>query len=386
MFSKITFLIDRTKGIAGNLLNFALDMERKLDITPINDWGFFHLPPRPCVIAGPCSAETEEQVMTTAAGLKKAGINVYRAGIWKPRTHPGSFEGVGTPGLKWLQKVKSEYGMKVCTEVASAKHVYECLKYGVDMVWLGARTTANPFLVQEVAEALRDTDIPVLVKNPVNPDLDLWIGALERLNREGITKLGVIHRGVSTSEKIKYRNAPQWEMAVELRSRYPQLPIFADPSHMAGQREYLLELSQRAMDLGLDGLMIESHCDPSNAWSDAAQQLVPEDLSDLLDNKLQVRDAQTADQAFNDELRALRAQIDVLDENLIFSLASRMKVSHKIGVIKKENKVAIVQTSRWDEILAKMVEAGKSYGLPEDFVRKIFNTIHEASVAEQNKL
>jgi len=359
-------------------------MAQKLDLVPINDWGFFHLPPRPCVIAGPCSAETEEQVMSTAEGLKKIGINVYRAGIWKPRTHPGCFEGIGTPGLKWLQKVKKEFGMKVCTEVANEKHVFECLKYGVDMVWLGARTTANPFLVQEIAEALRDTDLPVLVKNPVNPDLDLWIGALERLNAQGIKKLGAIHRGVSTSSKIKYRNAPQWDMAVELRARYPELPIFADPSHMAGKREYLKELSQRAMDLGLVGLMVESHCDPSCALSDASQQLVPADLIALLES-LVVRDSTTEDEKFNDTLRQLRAQIDVLDENLLFTLGSRMRVSRQIGELKKQNSVAILQPQRWDEVLEKAAVSAASYGLDPDFVRRVFNSIHDASVAEQNK-
>ena len=359
-------------------------MAAKLDLVPINDWGFFHLPPRPCVIAGPCSAETEEQVMTTAAGLRKIGINVFRAGIWKPRTHPGCFEGIGTPGLKWLQKVKKEYGMKVCTEVANEKHVFECLKYGVDMVWLGARTTANPFLVQEIAEALRDTDVPVLVKNPVNPDLDLWIGALERLNAQGVKKLGAIHRGVSASAPIKYRNAPQWEMAVELRARYPELPVFADPSHMAGKREYLHELSQMAMDLGLVGLMVESHCDPSCALSDAAQQLPPEGLIAMLES-LVVRDSATEDERFNDTLRQLRAQIDVLDENLLFTLASRMKVSRQIGELKKENSVAILQPVRWDEVLEKVDASAAAYGLDVDFVNRVFNVIHEASVAEQNK-
>ncbi len=356
---------------------------RQLTVTPLNDWGFFRLPPRPCVIAGPCSAESEEQVMTTAEGLKAFGINVFRAGIWKPRTHPGSFEGVGAPGLKWMQKVKKEYGMRICTEVAGEKHVFECLKYGVDMVWLGARTTANPFLVQEIAEALRDTDIPVLVKNPVNPDLDLWIGAFERLNREGITKIGAIHRGVSTTEKIKYRNAPEWDMAVELRARCPELPIFADPSHMAGKREYLQELSQRAMDLGLDGLMVESHCDPSCALSDAAQQLVPPDLQALLES-LVVRDASSADEKFRDELSRLRAQIDVIDENLVFDLATRMKVSRKIGEVKKQHSVAIIQAGRWDEVLEKAVASARQYGLDEEFVKTVYNAIHEASVAEQN--
>lgn len=359
-------------------------MAVKFETVPLNDWGFFHLPPRPCVVAGPCSAESEEQVMETARGLKAIGINVFRAGIWKPRTHPGSFEGAGVPGLKWMQKVRREYGMRICTEVANERHVFECLKHGVDMVWLGARTTANPFLVQEIAEALRDTDIPVLVKNPVNPDLDLWIGAFERLAAQGVRKLGAIHRGVSSVSKIKYRNLPQWEMAVELRSRYPELPMFADPSHMGGKREYLFELSQRAMDLGLDGLMIESHCDPSCALSDAAQQLTPSALIELLES-LVVRDAMTSDEEFNEKLSRLRAQIDVLDENLIFTLASRMKVSRSIGDLKKENSVAIVQPSRWDEVLDKAAASAAAYGLDTEFIRRIFNTIHEASVAEQNK-
>lgn len=359
-------------------------MAAKFETVPLNDWGFFHLPPRPCVVAGPCSAESEEQVMETARGLKAIGINVFRAGIWKPRTHPGSFEGAGVPGLKWMQKVRKEYGMRICTEVANERHVFECLKHGVDMVWLGARTTANPFLVQEIAEALRDTDIPVLVKNPVNPDLDLWIGAFERLAAQGVRKLGAIHRGVSSVSKIKYRNLPQWEMAVELRSRYPELPMFADPSHMGGKREYLFELSQRAMDLGLDGLMIESHCDPSCALSDAAQQLTPSALIELLES-LVVRDAMTSDEEFNEKLSRLRAQIDVLDENLIFTLASRMKVSRSIGDLKKENSVAIVQPSRWDEVLDKATASAAAYGLDTEFIKRIFNTIHEASVAEQNK-
>lgn len=358
-------------------------MAAKLELVPLNDWGFFHLPPRPCVIAGPCSAESEEQLMQTARGLKEIGINVFRAGIWKPRTHPGSFEGVGAEGLKWMQKVKRELGLRICTEVASEKHVFECIKYGIDMVWIGARTTANPFLVQEIAEALRDTDIPVLIKNPVNPDLDLWIGAFERFNAQGVTKLGAIHRGVSTAEKIRYRNAPQWEMAVELRARYPELPVFADPSHMAGKREYLQELSQRAMDLGLDGLMVESHCNPSCALSDAAQQLTPDALIAMLQS-LVVRDAATADEAFNESLSRLRAQIDVLDENLVFSLASRMKVSRQIGELKKAQNVAIVQPGRWDAVLERVVASASGYGLDPDFVRRVWNAIHDASVEQQN--
>ncbi len=358
-------------------------MKTELDITPLNEWGMFHLPPRPCVIAGPCSAESEEQVMETARGLKAIGINVFRAGIWKPRTHPGCFEGVGTQGLKWMQRVKRELGMSIATEVASEKHVYDCLKYGVDLVWIGARTTANPFLVQEIADALADTDISVLVKNPVNPDLDLWIGALERLNRAGIRKLGVIHRGFSTSEKIKYRNDPLWQYAIELRAQCPNLPFFCDPSHLSGCRDYLLEISQRAMDLGLEGLMVESHCNPAVALSDAKQQLTPEALSDMLENKLVVRDADSADSAYKDTLNQLRAKIDVIDENLIHALSQRMEVSRKIGQVKKENNIAILQTGRWDAVLADMIEKGKEKGLEEEFIKTVFNAIHEASVKAQ---
>ena len=360
-------------------------MDRNLDIIPVSKWGFFDESIPPLVIAGPCSAESELQVMMTAKGLHEFGIHVYRAGIWKPRTHPGSFEGVGTQGLKWLRKVKEEFGMKVCTEVASEKHVFECIKYGIDMVWIGARTTANPFLVQEIADALQDTDIPVLVKNPVNPDIDLWIGALERLNRAGVKKLGVIHRGFSSSEKIPYRNNPLWQFAVELRTRYPQLPVFADPSHMGGARKYLQPLSQRAMDLGFDGLMVEAHCDPSCALSDASQQLVPEDLRKMLES-LTVRRKSTDDKEYNDSIGQLRTQIDVIDENLLELLKSRMDISKKIGGFKKAHNIAIVQASRWDSILSSMIEKGREYGLSEEFVTAVFTAIHEASVDAQNKI
>jgi 3-deoxy-D-arabino-heptulosonate 7-phosphate (DAHP) synthase len=360
-------------------------MEIKLDTIPVSEWGFFDESIPPLVIAGPCSAETEQQVMQTAEGLKSFGIHVFRAGIWKPRTHPGSFEGVGTQGLKWLQRVKREYGMKVGTEVASEKHVYECIKYGIDVVWIGARTTANPFLVQEIADALRDTDIPVLVKNPVNPDIDLWIGALERLNQAGVKKLGVIHRGFSTVESIPYRNEPGWRLAVEMRTRFPQIPFFADPSHMGGSREYLQGLSQRAMDLGLDGLMIESHCYPACALSDAKQQLTPSDLKALLES-IVIRQKVTNDIEYNENIDQLRAQIDVIDENLLRTLASRMEISRKIGEFKKAHNIAIVQTARWDNILTSMVEKGCELGLPESFVTALFNAIHEASVDAQNKI
>ena len=358
---------------------------KKLEIVPLYDWGMF-TEPRPSVVAGPCSAETEDQVMQTAKGLKELGINVFRAGIWKPRTHPGSFEGVGTEGLKWMQRAKKEYGLKISTEVASEKHVFECLKFGVDLVWLGARTTANPFLVQEIADALKDTDIPVLVKNPVNPDLDLWIGALERLNRAGIKKLGVIHRGFSTFDKIKYRNDPQWQVAIELRSRYPELPFFVDPSHMGGSKDYIREISQRSLDLGFEGLMIESHCNPTCALSDAKQQLTPSDLRSLLYDQIAVRDADSDSKEWKENIDQLRAKIDIIDENILYALGSRMKISRQIGEYKKANNIAILQTSRWDAVLAKVVEKGKEYDLPEKFLTAVFNAIHEASVETQNEI
>ena len=359
--------------------------DRKLELVPLYDWGMF-TEPRPSVIAGPCSAETKEQVMETAKGLKDLGINVFRAGIWKPRTHPGSFEGIGVEGLGWMQQVKKEYGLKISTEVASERHVFECIKFGVDLVWLGARTTANPFLVQEIADALRGTDIPVLVKNPVNPDLDLWIGALERLNRAGIKKLGVIHRGFSTFEKIQYRNDPQWQVAIELRSRFPELPFFVDQSHMGGSKDYIQEISQRSLDLGFEGLMIESHCNPTCALSDAKQQLTPEELRDLLYNKITVRDSDSDSPQWKENIDQLRAKIDVLDENLLYTLASRMKVSRQIGQYKKDNNIAILQTSRWDAVLAKVVEKGREYDLSEKFLTAVFNAIHEASVDAQNEV
>ena len=358
---------------------------KKLDIIPLYEWGMF-TEPRPSVIAGPCSAETEEQVMETAKGLKEFGINVFRAGIWKPRTHPGSFEGVGAEGLRWMQKVKKEYGLKIATEVAGEKHVFECLKYGVDLVWLGARTTANPFLVQEITDALKDTDIPVLVKNPVNPDLDLWIGALERLNGAGIRKLGIIHRGFSTFDRIKYRNDPQWQVAIELRSRYPELPFFVDPSHMAGCKDYIREVSQRSLDLGFEGLMIESHWNPSCAWSDAKQQLTPDELKDLLYNQILVRNADSDSPEWKENIDQLRATIDIIDENILYALGSRMKISRQIGEYKKSNNIAILQTSRWDAVLAKVIEKGHEYDLSEKFLTDVFNAIHEASVEIQNEI
>lgn len=359
-------------------------MSHTLDIVPCSEWGFFTLP-RPMCIAGPCSAESEQQVMETARGLAAFGIHVFRAGIWKPRTHPGSFEGVGVPGLKWLRKAKQEFGMKICTEVATEKHVLECIKYGVDMVWVGARTSANPFLMQEIADALAGTDMPVLVKNPVNPDLDLWIGALERLNRAGVRKLGVVHRGFSTAQPIAYRNDPGWRIAIELRTRYPELAFFADPSHMAGDRKYLQELSQRAMDLGLDGLMVESHCDPSVALSDAKQQLTPAALQTMLES-LVIRDNSSDSQAYKEGISQLRARIDVIDEDLLGLLRARMDTSRQIGRYKKEHNVAILQAGRWESLLAEMVRKGAAYGLSEASIRAIMTAIHDESVRVQNEI
>lgn len=274
--------------------------------------------------------------------------------------------------------------LKIATEVASEKHVFECLKYGVDLVWLGARTTANPFLVQEIADALRDVDIPVLVKNPVNADIDLWIGALERLNAAGVRKLGVIHRGFSAFQKNRYRNEPGWQIAVDLRSRYPKLPFFCDPSHLAGKREYIPEVAQRSLDLGLEGLMVESHCDPTCALSDAGQQLLPSDLEELLFHQLVVREEDSDNLEYKESIELLRSQIDVVDENLLNLLGARMKISRKIGEYKKRNNIAILQTSRWDSLLSRVIEKGKGLGLSEDFVKAIFNAIHDASVKEQD--
>ena len=360
-------------------------MGTRLELIPVGEWNIFPEGKAPMLIAGPCSAESESQVMQTAEGLWALGVNVFRAGVWKPRTHPNTFEGVGAPALQWLGRVQKELGMKVVTEVAGEKHVSDCIKSGVDMVWIGARTTANPFLVQEIADALKGTDIPVLVKNPVSPDIDLWIGALERLNQAGVKKLGVVHRGFSTGEKSRYRNEPLWQIAVELRTRYPELPFFADPSHIGGSREYLHELSQRALDLGLDGLMIESHCDPASAKSDAGQQVTPEDFGKLISG-LVVRKADSDSPEYKENIDQLREQIDVIDENLLSLLASRMNLSRSIGKYKKEHNMTILQTGRYNEILDKRGAQGSLCGMDPEFVKEIFEHIHEESVRQQMEI
>lgn len=333
---------------------------------------------RPLVIAGPCSAETEEQVMSTAKELTARGIQVYRAGIWKPRTRPNMFEGVGEKGLKWLKHVKQETGMFVSTEVATAKHVYEALKQGIDILWVGARTTANPFAVQEIADALNGVDIPVLVKNPVNPDVELWIGAMERINQAGIKRLGAVHRGFSSYDKRIYRNLPQWHIPIELRRKVRDLPIICDPSHIGGKRDLIAPISQQAMDLNFDGLIIESHICPEKALSDAAQQVTPERLKEII-SELVLRDAKKT----TEDLSILRRNIDELDDQLLEVLAKRMRISREIGQFKKENNMTILQTARYDEILQKRVEQGDELGLSSDFMIRLLKGVHEESIRHQ---
>ena len=333
---------------------------------------------RPLVIAGPCSAETEVQVMSTATALAAVGVKIFRAGIWKPRTRPGGFEGVGMPGLKWLKRVKEETGMYVATEVATRDHVSEALKVGVDMLWIGARTAVNPFAMQDVADALSGVDIPVLIKNPVNPDLELWIGAIQRIYGAGIRRIAAIHRGFSSYEKKRYRNTPLWHIPIELRRRIPNLPILCDPSHIGGKRELIASLSQQAMDLNFDGLIIESHCTPDAAWSDAAQQVTPEMLNYVL-SQLVVRDVTQT----TESLTALRRQIDDVDEHLLELLAKRMRISREIGVYKKEHNMPILQAPRYGKILEDRAKAGAAMDLNPDFVQAILKNIHEESVRQQ---
>ena len=341
--------------------------------------------PHPLVIAGPCSAETEEQVLKIAHELKDSDVNYYRAGIWKPRTRPGNFEGVGAIGLKWLQKVKAETGLKTATEVANRAHVDLALEHDVDMLWIGARSTVSPFIVQEIADALEGTDKVVLIKNPVNPDLSLWLGAVERLHSANIKKLGVIHRGFSTYEKTKYRNIPEWQMAIELQTRFPDLPLINDPSHITGKRDMVFDVSQTALDLNFDGLMIETHHDPDNAWSDAAQQVTPSVLKQMFKD-LKMRKETDEEAEYNAQLANLRAQIDVLDNQLIDLLGKRMKVSDSIGELKKKRNVAVLQTNRWNSILGSMILEGEQRGLSEEFVLRMFKAIHQESINHQEKI
>ena len=336
---------------------------------------------RPFVIAGPCSAETEEQVMTTARQLAQKGCHNFRAGAWKPRTKPGGFEGHGEPALKWLKQVKEETGMLVTTEVATPEHVELCLKYGIDILWIGARTSANPFAMQALADALKGVDVPVFVKNPVNPDLELWIGALERINQAGIKMLGAIHRGFSSYDKKIYRNLPMWQIPIELRRRIPELPIICDPSHIGGRRELIAPLCQQAMDLGFDGLIVESHCDPDKAWSDAKQQVTP-DVLDYILSLLIIRDEKMSTEG----ITQLRSQIDELDNELMNLLAKRMRVCREIGMYKKEHNMTVLQPTRYNEILDKRGAQGSLCGMDSDFIKHIFESVHEESVRQQMEI
>jgi chorismate mutase len=359
-------------------------MKKVLQLESISSW----LPTasKPIIISGPCSAETEEQMIATAKQLAATGkVHALRAGIWKPRTRPGQYEGAGEEGLKWLIQAKKETGLPVATEVANASHVEACLKAGVDILWIGARTTVSPFSVQEIADSLKGIDIPVLVKNPVNPDIELWFGALERLNKAGVTKLAAIHRGFSSFEKGPFRNAPMWDMAIELKTRIPDLDIICDPSHIAGARDLIALLSQKALDLDMAGLMIESHINPDAAWSDAKQQVTPGVLSKIIDG-LVVRSVSSDNKTFKDTLSILREQIDLLDDEIMQKLAARMTISEKIGQYKKDNNVTILQVNRWEEIIQTRIALGKAMGLNEEFTRDLLKLIHHESIQVQTKV
>ena len=339
----------------------------------------------PLVIAGPCSAETEEQVLKIAHQLKNTDTSVLRAGIWKPRTRPGNFEGVGSLGLKWLQKAKEETGLMTTTEVANPIHVDLALKHDVDILWIGARTTVSPFMIQEIAEALKGTDKTVLVKNPVNPDLALWLGAVERFYKQGIENLGVIHRGFSTYGSSEYRNIPEWQIPIDLQNEFPDLPLILDPSHIAGRRDLIFELCQTALDLNYDGLMVETHYDPDNAWSDAKQQITPETL-DKYTVDLKVKNKVSSNENFNYQLKKLRTKIDKIDENLVELLVKRMQVADDIGKVKKEHNVSILQPERWKQILERMISLSEGSGLQKDFILNVYKAIHQESIAHQKNI
>lgn len=341
---------------------------------------------KPILIAGPCSAETEEQVIETAVRLAQTGkIDVLRAGIWKPRTRPGAFEGIGAKGLPWLQKAKELTGLPIAVEVAKTSHVELCLEFGVDILWIGARTTVNPFAVQEIADALRGIDIPVLLKNPINPDLALWLGGMERLQKVGLTKLGAIHRGFSSAGEKIYRNRPQWQIAIDFKTAMPEIPMINDPSHITGRRDLLHKVAQKAMDLNFDGLMIESHITPDNAWSDAAQQITPEVYGELISDLI-IREYDPKDLKEKTKLDRLRKEIDMIDEEIMGILASRMKIAREIGMYKKDNNMTILQSERWKEVLSKFVERGTQNGLSEEFITKVIKSIHDESIEQQEKI
>lgn len=355
-----------------------------LDIVPLSSW--LSLRWNKFLIAGPCGAETEEQVLETARGIAADGRTaLFRAGVWKPRTRPGTFEGRGDLALPWLQRVKAETGIPITIEVATPQHVEIALNAGIDVLWIGARTTVNPFAVQTIADSLKGVDIPVFVKNPVNPDLQLWFGALERLNRIGIRKLGAIHRGFSTGIRTQYRNNPLWEMAIALRSACPQLPLICDPSHICGRRDLIPGIAQQALDLNMDGLMIETHCNPDAALSDAAQQLTPTQLLNLLD-ELIIRSADTTDPVFESRLQSLRKIIDGIDEELLQALARRMQVVEEIGHYKQEHNVTILQIDRWLDVMRTRSASGLALGLDKDIVVELCQLLHKASIRKQTEV
>lgn len=341
---------------------------------------------RPLVISGPCSAETEEQVVQTATRLAATGkVDILRAGIWKPRTRPGSFEGIGTKGLPWLQQAKKASGLPVAIEVATGKQVEDALHFDVDVLWIGARTTVNPFSVQELADALRGVNVPVLIKNPINPDLELWIGAVERVAKAGIRDIGLIHRGFSSYGNTEYRNAPMWHLAIEMKRRNPGLMMINDPSHICGRRDILLEVAQKAIDLDFDGLIIESHIDPDNAWSDAKQQITPEQLGELIGSIIWRKEDINSEE-LHAAMEKMRTQINQLDDELLQLLGQRMKVADKIGQYKKENNITILQTNRWNAILKRAFAKGEALGLSKEFVTKYFDAVHMESINHQNKV
>jgi chorismate mutase len=341
---------------------------------------------RPIVIAGPCSAETEEQVIDTALRLKKTNkADILRAGIWKPRTRPNSFEGVGTKGLPWLQKAKELTGMPITVEVAKAKHVEVCLEFGIDILWIGARTTVNPFAVQEIADALKGVDIPVLVKNPINPDLALWLGGVERLEKAGIKELGAIHRGFSYSGEKFYRNRPQWQLPIEFMNRRPEIPMIGDPSHICGRRDILQDVGQKAMDLDFDGLMIEVHIDPDNAWSDAKQQITPEVFGAMV-TEMVLREDREDELPVQTELDHLRQEIKNIDDEVIEMLANRMKIAQEIGKYKKDNNITIYQSKQWSEKLERYSKIAEAHGLSETFIKKFLESVHLESINQQEKI
>ena len=377
-------VVDESSGFRISNFEFQnFDMEQtmktKININEV-------ISKRPLIISGPCSAETEEQVMETAIRLANTGkVDMLRAGIWKPRTRPGSFEGIGTKGLAWLQQAKKQTGLPTTVEVATGKQVEDALHFDIDVLWIGARTTVNPFSVQEVADALRGADVPVLIKNPINPDLELWTGAVERVAKAGIKNIGLIHRGFSSYGNTEYRNAPMWHLAIEMKRRNPEMMIINDPSHICGRRDILIDVAQKAIDLDFDGLMIESHIDPDKAWSDAKQQVTPERLAEML-GEIIWRKEEINPEAYHAILEKLRQQINHLDDELLQLLGQRMKIADKIGEFKRNNNITILQTNRWNEILERAFKKGENLGLTKEFITKYFDAVHMESINHQNKI